>query len=392
MAGFAAWDDFYAALNAHRQAVTRHFQAVFAEPGAESDARGPGRIIRASRRCARSQRYLQLPEDSRRRFDALMPALAQRRGRDTRSGGDAGARRRPAGGDRAARRLPCAARRAARGARARDAHDRRLELGGRVRHPASAAARRAARRPGAVCRRRTGASSSASLRAALAAAGGDVERQMNAVREQHQSQLFRLLAQDLAGLLTVEVLADHLSQLADIVLQVRPGSLLGAGRDAPPRAAALRRDRLRQARRQGARLRLRPRHHLPLRRRRRARGGELRAPRAALQQLAQRAHLGRRPVRDRPALRPSGAERPAGVLARRASRNTRSTRPGPGSTRRSRARASAPATGMSALPSRPSGRASCNARAGSRRARARGARDARRSCTPRTRTARACST
>ena len=43
---------------------------------------------------------------------------------------------------------------------------------------------------------------------------------MNAVREQHQSQLFRLLAQDLAGLLTVEVLADHLSQLADIVLQV----------------------------------------------------------------------------------------------------------------------------------------------------------------------------
>src|SRR6185295_15613920 len=46
------------------------------------------------------------------------------------------------------------------------------------------------------------------------------ERQMNVVREQHQSQLFRLLAQDLAGLLTVEVLADHLSQLADILLQV----------------------------------------------------------------------------------------------------------------------------------------------------------------------------
>ena len=58
------------------------------------------------------------------------------------------------------------------------------------------------------------------LRAALAAAGNDVERQMNVLREQHQSQLFRLLAQDLAGLLTVEVLADHLSQLADIVLQV----------------------------------------------------------------------------------------------------------------------------------------------------------------------------
>jgi glutamate-ammonia-ligase adenylyltransferase len=43
---------------------------------------------------------------------------------------------------------------------------------------------------------------------------------MNVVREQHQSQLFRLLAQDLAGLLTVEVLADHLSKLADLLLQI----------------------------------------------------------------------------------------------------------------------------------------------------------------------------
>ena len=41
---------------------------------------------------------------------------------------------------------------------------------------------------------------------------------MNAVREEHQSQVFRLLAQDLASLLGVEALADHLSRLADIVL------------------------------------------------------------------------------------------------------------------------------------------------------------------------------
>jgi glutamate-ammonia-ligase adenylyltransferase len=58
------------------------------------------------------------------------------------------------------------------------------------------------------------------LRAALAAAGGDLERQMNAVREHHHAQQFRLLAQDLAGALTVERLADHLSMLADVVLQV----------------------------------------------------------------------------------------------------------------------------------------------------------------------------
>jgi len=62
------------------------------------------------------------------------------------------------------------------------------------------------------------------LRAALAAStrGGepDVERQMDAVREAHHAQVFRLLAQDLGGHLTVERLSDHLSELADRVLAV----------------------------------------------------------------------------------------------------------------------------------------------------------------------------
>ena len=56
------------------------------------------------------------------------------------------------------------------------------------------------------------------LRPALAATQGDPERQMDVLREQHQAQVFRLLTQDLAGLLTVEKLADHLSELADRVL------------------------------------------------------------------------------------------------------------------------------------------------------------------------------
>ena len=41
---------------------------------------------------------------------------------------------------------------------------------------------------------------------------------MDALRHFQQAQVFRLLAQDLAGLLSVERLADHLSMLADIVL------------------------------------------------------------------------------------------------------------------------------------------------------------------------------
>jgi len=62
----------------------------------------------------------------------------------------------------------------------------------------------------------------AALRAELAtllgAAVGDTERQMDILREAHHAQLFRLLAQDLAGNLTVERLADHLSALADTIV------------------------------------------------------------------------------------------------------------------------------------------------------------------------------
>ena len=52
----------------------------------------------------------------------------------------------------------------------------------------------------------------------LAAHAGDTEHQMNVLRELHHAQVFRLLAQDLEGDLTVERLADHLSALADILV------------------------------------------------------------------------------------------------------------------------------------------------------------------------------
>ena len=118
------------------------------------------------------------------------------------------------------------------------------------------------------------------LRAQLAAHADDLERRMALLREMHQAQVFRLLAQDLAGLLTVERLADHLSALADLVLERHDRARLGRAAAAPPRGrAALRGHRLRQARRQGARLRLRPRHHVPLRRS--ARAGAARCMRAS---------------------------------------------------------------------------------------------------------------
>ncbi len=47
----------------------------------------------------------------------------------------------------------------------------------------------------------------------------DAEHQMDVLRHFRHAQTFRLLAQDLAGRLTVERLADHLSALADVVLE-----------------------------------------------------------------------------------------------------------------------------------------------------------------------------
>ncbi|MDR2113196.1 MAG: bifunctional [glutamate--ammonia ligase]-adenylyl-L-tyrosine phosphorylase/[glutamate--ammonia-ligase] adenylyltransferase, partial [Candidatus Accumulibacter sp.] len=57
------------------------------------------------------------------------------------------------------------------------------------------------------------------LDARLSSEAGDTEREMDILREEHHAQVFRLLAQDIAGLQTVERLADHLTQLADIIVQ-----------------------------------------------------------------------------------------------------------------------------------------------------------------------------
>ncbi|MCC6192912.1 MAG: bifunctional [glutamate--ammonia ligase]-adenylyl-L-tyrosine phosphorylase/[glutamate--ammonia-ligase] adenylyltransferase, partial [Burkholderiales bacterium] len=64
----------------------------------------------------------------------------------------------------------------------------------------------------------------------------DAEHQMDVLRHFRHAHTFRLLAQDLMGQLTVERLADHLSALADVVLD---GALAAcwkhlAGADAPP--------------------------------------------------------------------------------------------------------------------------------------------------------------
>ena len=56
------------------------------------------------------------------------------------------------------------------------------------------------------------------LQAIHTAGQADDERRMDHLREAHHAQVFRLLVQDLEGLLSVERLSDHLSELADQVI------------------------------------------------------------------------------------------------------------------------------------------------------------------------------
>ena len=70
----------------------------------------------------------------------------------------------------------------------------------------------------------------------LAGYAGDAERQMDVLRHFQHAQSFRLLAQDLAGSLTVERLADHLSALADAIVAATLAEVWAQmqGQDAPP--------------------------------------------------------------------------------------------------------------------------------------------------------------
>jgi glutamate-ammonia-ligase adenylyltransferase len=242
MADCASWDEFAARLQAHRDAVQRHFQDVFAE-SAGVDApdlwqddraamaqalagRGFGNPDLSAERLVaarRGQRYALLPTDSRRRFDALVPALAAAAAQTANPDATLA---------RGLELIETIARRAAYLALLAE-HPEALERVTKMIAASSWAADFVTRHPLLLDellddRMLTAPPDWAGFERALAVllidAAGDVERQMNVLREHHQAQVFRLLAQDLAGLLTVERLADHLSQLADLVL----GAALGA--------------------------------------------------------------------------------------------------------------------------------------------------------------------
>ncbi len=215
MSGFDSWKDFYSRLSELRASVSRHFENVFAEREAAAEPWPEHARLAALRG---SQRYAALPEQSRQRLDRLVPALA-----------------------RAARNTPDPDATLVRGVDLVEAiasraaylallaeHPEALERVARIIGASSWAAEFITRHPllldelldDRVLYAPADLNSfSRNIKQQLAAAEGDTERRMNILREAHQAQVFRLLAQDLAGLLTVEKLADDLSALADLVLE-----------------------------------------------------------------------------------------------------------------------------------------------------------------------------
>ena len=263
MCGFDRWEECAAHIAKVRAGVAGHFSAIFAqskeEPSSfdgvwQDDPAETARILRdhgyrdpeatAARLSATraSQRYLGLPTDSRDRVDTLIPRLA------------AAAVNTPDAGATLARGLDlieAISRRASYLALLSE-HRQALERVARMIGAASWAADFITRHPilldellddRMLYAEPDWPALARDLAVQLEAAGDDTERQMNVLREAHQSQVFRLLAQDLAGILSVEKLADHLSLLADILLDQTLrhcwSQLRGRHTDSPPRFAVI---------------------------------------------------------------------------------------------------------------------------------------------------------
>jgi glutamate-ammonia-ligase adenylyltransferase len=240
--GCADYAAFMRRLDAHREQVSRHFDGVFAAPPQDAHACAPlwnggldARTLEeqlytlgfADAGAARarlegahaSQRYAQLSETSRERYDALLPRVIELSARAGAPG---------AALARTLDLLEAISRRSSYLALLYE-YPQALEKVVQLLAASDWAAAYVTRHPlllDELLDVRTLYAApdwkefAAGLRRQLAQHADDAERQMDVLREAHHAQVFRLLAQDLAGQLTVEVLADHLSALADLMLTV----------------------------------------------------------------------------------------------------------------------------------------------------------------------------
>ncbi len=239
--GFADYPSLLAELDIHRQVVSRQFEEVFSDPnreghdldslwtgadGGEQSAADLARLgyrhpEQAATRLASTRngaRYQQMPAAIRSRFDALAPRVIQA----------AAATPEPdAALSRMLDLLDTISRRAAYLALLQQ-YPQALERVAHFAASSSWAASYLTSHPLLLDELLDGRLLEAVpdwpavdeyLGLALDQVEPDTERQMDILREAHHAQVFRLLAKDLYGLLTVEKLADYLSALADLLLE-----------------------------------------------------------------------------------------------------------------------------------------------------------------------------
>lgn len=239
----AGGDDLLARLDAHRRVVSRHFEAVFSDP-TEKDGKdaldevwaagreeafdpvlarlgyvNPQEVSHRLAELHDSPRYQQLPGEIRGRLDALVPRIIEIA---------AGTQHPDETLTRCIKLLETISRRGAYLALLQQyphALKRVADLTSASRWGADYLTRHPILLDELLDDRHLNEEPdwpafAAELRAALDAIEPDMEHQMDLMREHHHAQVFRLLTQDIAGKLTVERLADHLSALADAVLEL----------------------------------------------------------------------------------------------------------------------------------------------------------------------------
>ena len=238
---FADWPSFLTVLDAHRAIVARHFEQVFSEPeegrhplagiwdgvtAADDNLeqlsalgfRQPQALLERLQGFRQSGRYLQLPASNRERLDALGPRLIDAAAATTTP---------DATWQRGLDFLDTISRRGAYLALLQQypqALRKLAELIGSSSWAADYLTRHPILLDELLDSRIFDVTTDwqqfrDNLRAGLAQHVDDTEREMDVLRETHHAQVFHFLAQDLAGMHTVEHLADRLSELADIMVQ-----------------------------------------------------------------------------------------------------------------------------------------------------------------------------
>ena len=240
--GFAGYDNFLRALNAHRTHVTRHFDQVFAAPHSDQESHPLAWLWQLAPNTADAQqqlaqlgykepvvswqmlqdiklsnRYTQLASTSRSRFDALIPPLIQVASKFTNPDETL---------HRILQLLESIGRRESYLALLVEYPQTLVQLA-KLCSASPWAAQYLARQPilldelldpRLLFSAPDWPALQVDLTSALIRAAGDAEQQMDILRHFKHSQTFRLLAQDLADVLPLEKLSDHLSALADLIL------------------------------------------------------------------------------------------------------------------------------------------------------------------------------